>query len=152
MKAMPSSRPSSIPECASERERKLQKIIDVLMEQVERGIDFQGNAYSLFQTAIVLEDRVIERTRTLEEALRKLEKAHRELGWAKAQTEAVRTRLTEAIESISEGFAHFDADDRLVLCNSKFLEFWPVLPRSRGPAFCFLTCPGGRWTMASSST
>jgi hypothetical protein len=36
---------------------KLEKIIHVLMDQVERGIDFQGNAYSLFQTAIVLETR-----------------------------------------------------------------------------------------------
>ena len=41
-----------------------EKIVKVLMDQVERGIDFQGNAYSLFQTAIVLEDKVRERTRT----------------------------------------------------------------------------------------
>jgi len=33
---------------------KLQKIISVLMDQVERGIDYQGHAYTLFQTAIVL--------------------------------------------------------------------------------------------------
>ena len=83
-----------------------------------------GNAYSLFQTATVLEDKVRERTRRLETALRELEKSNRELSIAKEQTETAQTRLMEAVESISEGFVHFDADDRLVLCNTKFLEFW----------------------------
>ena len=107
---------------------KLEKIIQVLMDQVERGIDFQGNAYSLFQTAIVLEDKVRERTRTLETALRELEKTNRALTSAKEQTETAQTRLMEAVESISEGFAQFDSDDRLILCNTKFLEFWPRHP------------------------
>ena len=31
-------------------------------------------------------------------------------------------RLVEAIESISEGFALYDSDDRLVLCNSRYRE------------------------------
>jgi adenylate cyclase len=31
-------------------------------------------------------------------------------------------RLVEAIESISEGFAYYDAEDRLVLCNSSYRE------------------------------
>jgi len=34
-----------------------------------------------------------------------------------------RQRLVDAIESISEGFALYDADDRLVLCNSRYREF-----------------------------
>src|SRR5512133_3849396 len=75
---------------------KLEKIIQVLMDQVERGIDFQGNAYSLFQTAIVLEDKVRERTRTLKTALRELEKSNRALTSAKEQTETAQTRLMEA--------------------------------------------------------
>ncbi len=33
-----------------------------------------------------------------------------------------RRRLIDAIESISEGFALYDADDRLVLCNPRFRE------------------------------
>ncbi len=103
---------------------KLQKIVKVLMEQVERGIDFQGNAYSLFQTAIVLEDKVRERTRRLESALRELECTNHELSAAKLQTEMAQTRLMEAIESISEGFALFDRDDALVLCNSRFIDLW----------------------------
>ena len=33
-----------------------------------------------------------------------------------------RQRLVDAIESISEGFALFDRDDRLVLCNSRYRD------------------------------
>ena len=33
-----------------------------------------------------------------------------------------RRRLTDAIESVSEGFALYDADDRLVLCNSRYRD------------------------------
>ncbi|NJO67481.1 MAG: PAS domain-containing protein [Rhodospirillales bacterium] len=88
------------------------------------GIEFQGNAYSLFQTAIVLEDKVRERTARLETALRDLETTNHQLTSAKRQTETAQTRLMEAIESISEGFVLFDRDDRLVLCNTRFIEFW----------------------------
>ena len=44
-----------------------------------------------------------------------------------AETEAERTRtlLAEAVEALAEGFAMFDPDDRLVLCNSKFREMYP---------------------------
>ncbi|MCG6658235.1 response regulator [Halomonas campisalis] len=41
---------------------------------------------------------------------------------AQARAEAARLQLTEALESIAEGFALFDADDRLVLYNSRFKE------------------------------
>jgi signal transduction histidine kinase/PAS domain-containing protein len=110
--------------CVSPDPVKLQKIVKVLMDQVERGIDFQGNAYSLFQTAILLEDKVRQRTRRLETALRELEESNHDLSNAKRQTETAQTRLMEAIESISEGFILFDRDDALVLCNSRFIEFW----------------------------
>ena len=38
------------------------------------------------------------------------------------EVEQVRRRLTAAIESISEGFSLYDAEDRLVLCNSTYRE------------------------------
>ena len=34
-----------------------------------------------------------------------------------------RQRLIDAIESISEGFAFYDSDDRLVLCNTRYRDF-----------------------------
>ncbi len=124
---------------------KTQKIIGVLMDQVERGIDSQGNAFSLFQTAILLEDKVRERTRTLEGTLRDLENANRALSTAKAEIETTQTRLMEAIESISEGFAQFDSDDNLVLCNSKFLELWPGIEAIARPGVSFEDV--SRWTV-----
>ncbi|HLZ65281.1 MAG TPA: ATP-binding protein [Aliidongia sp.] len=36
-----------------------------------------------------------------------------------------RTQLTHAIDSISEGFALFDSDERLLLCNQRFLGMYP---------------------------
>lgn len=45
----------------SEVER-LRKINAALMERVERSMDQQGNAFTLFQTAIGLEGRVRSRT------------------------------------------------------------------------------------------
>lgn len=110
-----------------ERENaKLRRINKVLMDRVERSMDFQGGAFSLFQTAIVLEHKIRERTLELERALRELEVSNRDLARAKELAETMRTRLSEAIESVSEGFALFDADDRLVLCNRKYLSYWPA--------------------------
>ena len=40
----------------------------------------------------------------------------------------------DAIECISEGFALYDADDRLVLCNSRYREIlYPDLREANGP-------------------
>jgi PAS domain S-box-containing protein len=43
-----------------------------------------------------------------------------------AENEAARARslLSEAVESLNEGFAVFDSEDRLVQCNSRFREFF----------------------------
>ncbi|AWK89686.1 NahK/ErcS family hybrid sensor histidine kinase/response regulator [Azospirillum thermophilum] len=123
-------RPPSAADRVAELERenaKLRRINKVLMDRVERSMDFQGGAFSLFQTAIVLEHKVRERTLELERALHKLEDSNRDLARAKELAETMRTRLFEAIESVSEGFALFDADDRLVLCNRKYLSYWPAV-------------------------
>lgn len=102
-----------------ERENaKLRKINRVLMDRVERSMDHQGNAFALFQTAIVLENKVTERTLALAEALRELETAN-------DTAEKAREFLREAIESISEGFLLCDAADRIVLTNSKCREMLP---------------------------
>lgn len=106
---------------------KLRKINKVLMDRVERSMDYQGNAFSLFQTAIVLENRIRERTQALERALRDLERTNRDLSIAKEQAESAQTLLREAIETISEGFVLCDANDRVVLLNSKFRRLWPGL-------------------------
>ena len=59
--------------------RKLRKINRALMERVELSIDQQGNAYSLFQTAIGLEDQVRRRTAELSNTLEDLERSNQQL-------------------------------------------------------------------------
>src|SRR5258708_9002632 len=95
------------------------------MDRVERSMDAQGSAFSLFQTAIVLETKVRERTTELEQTLSKLERSYDEVAAAKEQFETAQTRLMAAIEAVSEGFALFDPQDRLVLFNPRYLTFCP---------------------------
>lgn len=49
---------------------RLNKIVEVLMDRAERSTNVQGSAYSLFQTTIMLEEKVRQRTAELEAALR----------------------------------------------------------------------------------
>jgi PAS domain S-box-containing protein len=49
----------------------------------------------------------------------------------------LQTQLTQAIESISEGFALFDRDDRLVLCNQKFRLAFPTIAERIVPGIRF---------------
>ncbi len=48
-----------------------------------------------------------------------------------------RTQLRHAIESISEGFVLYDAEDRMVMCNSRFHEFYPKLKELLVPGIRF---------------
>ena len=66
---------------------RLEKINRVLMDRVEKTVDPQGNPFSLFQTAILLEDVVNERTNRLKQALRQIEEANYELRVAKESAE-----------------------------------------------------------------
>jgi signal transduction histidine kinase/CheY-like chemotaxis protein len=66
---------------------RLEKINRVLMQRVEQTVDPQGNPFSLFQTAILLEDVVNERTDRLRDALQQIEKANHELRIAKETAE-----------------------------------------------------------------
>ena len=56
---------------------------------------------------------ITERKRA-EEALRKVQE----------QAEEAEARLMDAVESISEGFALYDSDDRLLLCNKTYQDIW----------------------------
>lgn len=45
---------------------------------------------------------------------------------SEAQLKKARTQLVDAIESLTEGFALYDAEDRLVLCNSIFQQYYDL--------------------------
>ncbi len=116
---------------------KLRKINRVLMDRVERSMDYQGNAFSLFQTAIVLENRVRERTQALGQAMRDLEKTNQELSQAKTEAETAQIRLADAIETVSDGFLLCDRRDRIVICNTKFKTIWRGLKSFIRPGASF---------------
>jgi signal transduction histidine kinase len=113
-----------IPTGAPDEVERLRKIVTALINQVERTMDVQGGAFSLFQTAILLDEKVRGRTGELEAAMKKLEETNDELNEANAKAHTSRLRLVEAVESVSEGFALFDEADELILYNSKFCEYW----------------------------
>ena len=69
------------------RVTKLEKINAVLIDRVERSVDSQASAFSLFQTTIGLERQVRLRTDELRSALRKVEQMNGELRFAKERAE-----------------------------------------------------------------
>ncbi len=101
---------------------KLNKINKVLMNRVEKSMDFSGGGFSLFQTAMVLESQVKARTHDLEATLNDLSDAYNELQRMSEEARVARQNLTSAIEAVSEGFALFDEHECLVLCNEPFRE------------------------------
>lgn len=107
------------------RVTQLEKINTALMDRVERSTDMQGGAFSMFETAISLDAMVRDRTGALEVAMARLNAANAELGAANADATAARVMLRDAIESLSDGFALFDGEDRMVLCNRAYLKIFP---------------------------
>ncbi len=73
-----------------------------------------------------LDSEIEERSR-IERALRDSESRAR-------QTEA---RLREAIESAADGFALWDADERLVLANQRYLDLYPEIAAGVRPGVAF---------------
>lgn len=109
--------------------QKLMQIAESLMRRVEQKTEESGLAYQQFERAALLETEVRERTRDLERALDLLQEANNRLGIANAETETARANLTEAIETINEGFALFEQGEGMVLCNSRFCrDFNDVAP------------------------
>jgi len=105
--------------------RKLEEINAALMDRVERSTDVHGGAFSIFESAVTLEAMVRGRTGELEDAMGKLATINAQIEAAHADADAARARLRDAIESLSDGFALFDAEDRLVMCNASFVKIWP---------------------------
>jgi signal transduction histidine kinase/CheY-like chemotaxis protein/HAMP domain-containing protein len=66
-----------------------------------------SNTLTLFRDSLIERDRLAQ------------EREDARLALSRAQT-----RLLEAIESVTEAFALYDAEDRLVLCNSKYRELY----------------------------
>ncbi|KQO49434.1 ATPase [Methylobacterium sp. Leaf86] len=82
------------PDDAARRIAKLERINAALMAHVERNMDQQGGAYSLFQTAIILEGRVRSRTEELTGLMHSLERSNAALVAAKEEAETANRSKT----------------------------------------------------------
>jgi len=80
---------------------KLKKINAALMSRVERSIDQQFNAFSLFETAIALDRQVLDRTRQLQQALHAIERSNDDLFRAKQQAEAASSLKSSVLISVT---------------------------------------------------
>ncbi len=85
----------------AEKIAKLEKINAALIGRVERSTDQQGNAFSLFQTAINLEGQIRKRTSELTNALMRLEQTNRELNAAKDEAEQANLSKTRFLAAAS---------------------------------------------------
>ncbi|MEM7524102.1 MAG: PAS-domain containing protein, partial [Pseudomonadota bacterium] len=104
---------------------KLIKISDALMRRVEQATDETGVGYAHFQRAVMLESQVRERTRDLERTLSLLNDSNARLAAANEVAQQARGALYNALEAVEEGFALFDSDDLMVMCNSRFCRQMP---------------------------
>jgi two-component system, sensor histidine kinase len=112
---------------------KLKKINAALMSRVERSIDQQFNAFSLFETAIALDHRVLNRTQQLQDALRAIERSNDYLYRAKQQAEAASSLKSSVLISVTHDllqplnaarltlstFAEMEVSDRGPPCSNR---------------------------------
>ena len=96
-----SERESETIESLRREAAKLKKINAALMSRVERSMDQQFNAFSLFETAIALDRQVSSRTQQLREALRSIERTNESLYRAKQQAEAASSLKSSVLISVT---------------------------------------------------
>jgi len=82
---------------------RLNKIIQALMDRAERNASARGSDFSMFQTTILLEERVRRRTSELEAALRDNEKINRALRESEAKFRGLVSQSLVGIVLIEEG-------------------------------------------------
>ncbi|WP_298254888.1 hybrid sensor histidine kinase/response regulator [Bradyrhizobium sp.] len=80
---------------------KLKKINAALMSRVERSTDQQLNAFSLFETAIALDQQVRDRTQQLKQVLQSLERTNGHLLEAKQQAEAASSLKSSVLIAVT---------------------------------------------------
>ena len=80
---------------------RLRRVNVVLMGRVERSMDLQDDAFSLFQAATTLEGKVRERTAALEAALRHIEASNVRLTVAKEAADAANRAKSEFLANMS---------------------------------------------------
>lgn len=100
------------------------KINRVLIERVENSSTNKTTHYAAFEHSVIMAEQVRERTEQLNSTLEKLRVSNRALTEAHSTAQLLHQRLIDAIESISDAFALFDSDRKLVLFNQRYRRNW----------------------------
>lgn len=119
---------------------RLKRIRQALIERVEASSGLRAEPYAAFEHAVILAEQVRERTEALNTALHELKHSNQALKQANAEAATAHQRLIDAIESISDAFALFDADRRLLLCNNRFREIWALCGVKMTPGISLSRC------------
>ncbi|HND14503.1 MAG TPA: PAS-domain containing protein, partial [Pseudomonadales bacterium] len=107
------------------------RIIDALVYQVEHNLHGEDRDFALLQTTFMLEAQIRQRTEALTTALDTLSEAT-------AQATTAREQLEAAVDNISDGFALFDPEGRILLCNEAFRRLWGLNGQIAGQLFTAL--------------
>ncbi|WP_100640956.1 NahK/ErcS family hybrid sensor histidine kinase/response regulator [Marinobacter salexigens] len=103
---------------------RLRKIRDALIVRVESGAAHKPAPYAAFEHSVVLAEQVRERTEALNQTMEELKTSNKALTRTREEAETSRQRLSDAIESIADGFVLFDHQHRLIQTNSRFRSYW----------------------------
>jgi diguanylate cyclase (GGDEF)-like protein/PAS domain S-box-containing protein len=121
---------------------RLNKIIKVLMDRAERSTNTQGSEFSLFQTTVMLEDQVRQRTEELATALREIETINDALRQSEAKFRGLVSQSLAGIAIIE--------DARFSYANSKFAEIFGYAPEEILQASVFDTVAHGDRQLVAS--
>jgi PAS domain S-box-containing protein len=103
---------------------RLRRIRDALITRVESSTSHKPQPYAAFEHSVILAEQVRERTEALNAAMNELKASNKALSRARNEAETTRQRLSDAIESIADGFVLFDHSHRMIQANSHFRGFW----------------------------
>ncbi len=107
------------------RIEQLEKINQALIRRVERSMDQRANSYSLFQSAILLEEQVRARTLELHNALDELETSNADLSRAKELAETSNISKTRFLAAASHDLLQPLSAARLNMAALKSEEVYP---------------------------
>lgn len=92
---------------------RLNKIVQALMNRVERSSDLQNSDFGLFQATILLEEQVRRRTEELEVALHENEKVNRALQYAQAEVLRRNAELIQLNHKLSHAHEQLIQSEKL---------------------------------------
>jgi two-component system NtrC family sensor kinase len=92
---------------------RLNKVVEALMNRAERDLSSQGSSFGVFQSTIVLEGQVRNRTRALEAALLENEKMTRALQSANERLEQDKEKQRQLLSRLEEAHSQLLQSEKL---------------------------------------